>query len=158
MDVLWSSQRNSDISTYHRLSIHWVRFHLCLHRRRTYCQIKFRRAQAQFSGCISASRFVLIHPKPREVQLFLDRNYFFVHRIKEHGIHLCLKKIISIVDFPVPQSIKSLRRCLGMVTYYCRFIPNCVQILHPLKDLLKCSPKHFTMTPEAEARNNIYLT
>ena len=76
MDVLWSSQRNSDISTYHRLSIHWVRFHLCLHRRRTYCQIKFRRAQAQFSGCISASRFVLNHPKPREVKINLDRNYF----------------------------------------------------------------------------------
>ena len=61
------------------------------------------------------------------------------------------EKIKSIVDYPVPQSIKSLRRCLGMVTYYCRFIPNCIQILHPLTDLLKCSAKHFTMTPEAEA-------
>ena len=150
MDALWSSQRNPDISTYHWPSIHWVRFRLCLHRRRTYCQIKSRRAQAQFSGCISASRFVRNHPKPREVQLYLNRNYFFGHRIKEHGIHLCLRKIKSIVDYPVLQSIKSLRQCLIMVTYYCRLIPNCVQILHPLTDLLKCSPKHFTMTPEAE--------
>ena len=38
-----------------------------------------------------------------------------------------------------------------MVTYYCRFIHNCAQNLHPLINLLKCNPKYFTMTPGAEA-------
>ena len=76
---------------------------------------------------------------------------FLGHHIDEHGISPLPKKTQSIVDQPVPQSVKSLRRFLGMVNYYRRFIPNCAQLLHPLTDLLKGNPRHFAMTPEAEA-------
>ena len=37
-----------------------------------------------------------------------------------------------------------------MVNYYCKFVPNCAQILHSLTDLLKSNAEHYTMTPEAE--------
>ena len=67
---------------------------------------------------------------------------FLGHRNDEHGISSLSKKIQSIVDYPVPQSVKSLRRFLGMVNYYRRFIPNWAQILHPLTDLLKGNAKH----------------
>ncbi len=38
---------------------------------------------------------------------------------------------------PPPQDIKQLQRFLGMVKFYCPFLPNCVQVLRPLTDLLK---------------------
>nr|CDS27171.2 gag pol polyprotein [Hymenolepis microstoma] len=57
----------------------------------------------------------------------------------------------SILNYPTPQSVKSLRRFLGVVNYYGRFIPNCAHILQPLTDLLKGNPKHFKMTSEAES-------
>ena len=76
---------------------------------------------------------------------------FLGYRIDEHDISPLPEKTQSIVDYSVLQSVKSLRRFLGMVNYYRRFIPYLAHILHPLTDLLKCNPRHFTMTPEAEA-------
>jgi hypothetical protein len=35
-----------------------------------------------------------------------------------------------------PQDIKQLKRFLGMVNFYSRFLPNCAQVLRPLTDLL----------------------
>nr|CDS32794.1 gag pol polyprotein [Hymenolepis microstoma] len=48
-------------------------------------------------------------------------------------------------------TLKSLRRFLGVVNYYGKFIPNCVQVLKPLRDLLRGNSKHFKMMPEAES-------
>jgi hypothetical protein len=41
---------------------------------------------------------------------------------------------------PPPQDIKQLQRFLSMVNFYCRFLPNCAQVLHLLTDLLKGGP------------------
>ena len=76
---------------------------------------------------------------------------FLDHRIDDHGISPLPEKTQSIVEYLVPQSVKTLCRFLGMVNYYRRIILNYAQILHSLTDLLKCNAKHFTMTPEAEA-------
>jgi hypothetical protein len=38
---------------------------------------------------------------------------------------------------PPSQDIKKLQRFLGMVNFYCRFLPNCAQVLKPLTDLLR---------------------
>jgi cytoskeleton-associated protein 5 len=43
----------------------------------------------------------------------------------------------EIKIYPPPQDIKQLQRFLSMVNFYCCFLPNCTQVLHPLTDLLK---------------------
>ncbi|CAH8493846.1 unnamed protein product [Dicrocoelium dendriticum] len=49
----------------------------------------------------------------------------------------------------MPQSYKSLRRFLGMVNYYGRFIPDCSKLLQPLTDLLRGKTRKFKPTNEA---------
>ena len=88
---------------------------------------------------------------PRNATLVRQKLAFLGYRIDEHDISPLPEKTQSIVDYSVLQSVKGLRRFLGMVNYYRRFIHYCTQILLPLTDLLKCNPRHFTMTPEAEA-------
>jgi hypothetical protein len=44
-----------------------------------------------------------------------------------------------------PQDFKQLQRFLGMVNFYCRFLPDCAQVLKPLTDLLKGGGQDFAM-------------
>nr|CDS26255.1 gag pol polyprotein [Hymenolepis microstoma] len=76
---------------------------------------------------------------------------FLGHHINDGRIKPLPEKTQSILNYPTPQSVKSLRCFLGVVNYYGRFIPNCVHVLQPLTDLLKGNPKHFKMTSEAES-------
>ncbi|CAH8609818.1 unnamed protein product [Dicrocoelium dendriticum] len=76
---------------------------------------------------------------------------FLGHKIDGEGIKPLPDKSQAILDYPMPQSVRSLRRFLGMINYYGRFIPNCADLLHPLTDLLKGNSKTFTITPEVEA-------
>jgi hypothetical protein len=41
----------------------------------------------------------------------------------------------EIKSCPPPQDIKQLQRFLGIVNFYCCFLPNCAQVLKPLTDL-----------------------
>ena len=50
-------------------------------------------------------------------------------------------RISTIVSFPTPQSVKSLRRFLGMAQFCNRFIKNLNTVAGPLYDLLKPSVK-----------------
>nr|VZI15659.1 unnamed protein product [Spirometra erinaceieuropaei] len=50
---------------------------------------------------------------------------------------------------PVPTTISQLRRFLGMVNYYHRFLPHGATILQPLNSLLTHSKKTLVMTEEA---------
>lgn len=59
------------------------------------------------------------------------------HVIDSTGIKPLDNKIVAIKDFPMPTSLRQLRRFLGLVNFYRRFIPNCAEIVHPLTDLLK---------------------
>jgi len=42
----------------------------------------------------------------------------------------------AIQEFPVPNTIKELRRFLGMLNFYRRFIPNAAKAQDPLNALL----------------------
>ena len=66
-----------------------------------------------------------------------DHMNFLGHRIDANGITPLPEKIATIQDFPTPISMKQLRRFLGMINFYRRFIPNCSAILQPLTDTLE---------------------
>ncbi|KAA3670915.1 uncharacterized protein DEA37_0004111 [Paragonimus westermani] len=58
------------------------------------------------------------------------------------------------VDAPGDNALPNLRRFLGIADYYCRFIPNCSDMLKPLTDLLQNNPKKFVFTPETTTAFN----
>ena len=47
------------------------------------------------------------------------------------------KKFTAILEAPTPVSIAKVKSFVGLVTYYCRFVPNFPTILAPLYDLLQ---------------------
>ncbi|GFT15817.1 transposon Tf2-9 polyprotein [Nephila pilipes] len=63
-------------------------------------------------------------------------------------------KVDAIKKFPEPKSFSNLRRILGTVNFYHRFIPNCVKLQQPLTALLrgikKNSRKQIIWTEEAK--------
>lgn len=63
-------------------------------------------------------------------------------------------KVEAIEKFPKPTNTRQLRRFLGMVNFYRRFIPNAAKIQCPLNDILRDtnerSTKPITWTIQAE--------
>lgn len=74
---------------------------------------------------------------------------FLGHRLSPAGIQPLLDKQQEIIDFHEPASLKQLRRFVGLVNFYRRFIPQCASLMQPLTDLLRGKPKTFTFTEDA---------
>jgi hypothetical protein len=55
--------------------------------------------------------------------------------VSEKGVHPDKDKVVSITNFPCPQSVSELRRFIGMASYYRRFINRFADIAEPLHSL-----------------------
>ena len=78
---------------------------------------------------------------PSKCVFGVDNLNFLGHHVDKHGIKPLDEKVQIIRDFPRPTSMKQLRRFLGLVNFYRRFVPNTAAILTPLTDALKDQPK-----------------
>ena len=54
------------------------------------------------------------------------------HVIDRDGIHPTEEKVHAIKDAPQPQNVTQLRSFLGLIIYYCKFLPNLSAKLIPL--------------------------
>lgn len=70
--------------------------------------------------------------------------------LSQRGIRPNPDKIEAIVNFERPTSVRSLRRFLGMVNYYRRFISEFSEVTAPMTNLLKGKPKIVQWNDEAE--------
>lgn len=78
--------------------------------------------------------------------LFAVRKLTFLgHVIDENGLAPLDEKVKAISDFPPPSTLRQIRRFIGMINYYRRFIRDCAIILLPLTNLLS---KHKRKTPK----------
>lgn len=66
---------------------------------------------------------------------------FLGHRLSAEGINPLPEKTQDIVSFPKPQTQAQLRRFLGMMAFYHRFIPGAAAHLQPLHALLVTAGK-----------------
>ena len=64
------------------------------------------------------------------------------------------EKVQVIRDFPQPQSQRQLRRFIGLVNFYHRFLPHCAELMLPLHSLLKGKSKSITWTDAATTSFN----
>lgn len=79
---------------------------------------------------------------PAKCQFGLSTIDFLGHRVNKDGAVPLPSKVEAIVQFPRPLTVKSLQEFLGMVNFYHRFIPRAAQLMGPLHDALKGTPKH----------------
>lgn len=61
---------------------------------------------------------------------------FLGYHVSASGTRPLDAKVQAIQDFPVPQTVKELRRFLGMLNFYRRFIPNAAKVQAPLNGIL----------------------
>jgi hypothetical protein len=66
---------------------------------------------------------------------------FLGYHISSSGAKPLKSKVLAIKDFPVPKTVKQLRRFLGMINFYRQFLPNAARIQAPLNALLTGSVK-----------------
>lgn len=72
------------------------------------------------------------------------------HILDEEGIKPDPEKIDPILTYPAPKTVKEVRRLLGMVGWYRRFIQNFSTITAPITELLKKDQLKFVWTKTAE--------
>lgn len=77
---------------------------------------------------------------------------FLGYRVSAAGTKPLESKVESIRQYPVPKTVKELRRFLGMLNFYRRFVPNAAQLQAPLNDVFsgsKIKGSHpIDMTPQ----------
>ena len=88
--------------------------------------------------------------KPSKCQLLSKSVQYLGHVASEKGVEADPAKISCVRDWPVPDSRESLRRFLGFVSYYRKFISNFARIAVPLHALTERSkPWHWMTQCEA---------
>ena len=68
------------------------------------------------------------------------------HRITAQGLQPTQEKIQAIQNAPPPQNVSQLKSFLGLLNYYCKFLPNLSSTLAPLYMLL--APKEQSIVLE----------
>lgn len=70
--------------------------------------------------------------------------------VNEEGIRPDPEKIAAIEGYPVPKSVKDVRRLIGLTGWYRRFIPNFATITAPITELIKKNCAKIEWNPEAQ--------
>ena len=87
--------------------------------------------------------------KPRKCQILKKSVKYLGHIFNEMGVSPDQKKNDVIVKWPTPNSVKDVRRFLGLSSYYRRFVQNFASIAAPLHKLAQKGIK-FAWSPECQ--------
>lgn len=75
--------------------------------------------------------------KLSKCKFVLEEIDYLEHIITMEGFKADSSKILSMLEWPIPKSIKAIRGCFGLNGYYQKFIRNYGVIAAPFTDLLK---------------------
>nr|VZI04092.1 unnamed protein product [Spirometra erinaceieuropaei] len=70
-------------------------------------------------------------------------------KVESEGLRSLPSKVEAVRNFPPPTSKRQLQRFLGMVSFYCRLLPNSADLMLPLTDMLSCPKGPLELTGEA---------
>ena len=80
---------------------------------------------------------------------------FLGHHVSAAGIPPLASAVDAMVNFVRPERQRALRRYLGMINYYHRFLPNCADKLTPLNQLLTAANEgHTRLSPKSNLKWN----
>ena len=79
--------------------------------------------------------------KKSKCRFMQDSVEYLGHRLDSEGQHPTDDKLRAVIDAPTPKNVQQLRSFLGLLNYYCKFVPNLASILYPLNQLLQKNHK-----------------
>ena len=82
---------------------------------------------------------------------------FLGHLISHDGIKPLPDKVETFQKYPLPSNVEQLRRYLGMIQFYNRFIPKAAQYLAPLNDMLRGNAKTANLFLGVEKRTRSFF-
>ncbi len=74
--------------------------------------------------------------KGSKCEFFKDRVQYLGHIVSAEGVETDPEKVRAIKEWPVPTTIKDVRKFLGFAGYYRRFVKDYSKIVRPINDLL----------------------
>lgn len=92
-------------------------------------------------ACLQRLKQKDLHVNRRKCSFFKERIEFLGHVIEYNKISKSPEKVAAIMDMKKPKGADEVRRFLGMVTYYTRFIPNASTMTAPLRHLIRKNVK-----------------
>lgn len=75
--------------------------------------------------------------KPSKCKFAQEKVQYLGHMVGQGELSPLEAKIKAILDFPQPQSKTEIRRLIGMISYYRKYLPNISETLMPLTSLTK---------------------
>ena len=69
---------------------------------------------------------------PGKCQFGQTQIEFLGHTVTKEGVLLLPAKVAAVTEYPAPSTQDELRRFLGMVNFYNRFVPSAAKIMKPL--------------------------
>ena len=83
---------------------------------------------------------------PAKCQFGQSKIEFLGHTVSKDGIEPLPGKVAAIAQFPKPSTTEELKRFLGMINFYNRFMPRAAEIMRPLYEAStkKNAPLHWT--------------
>ena len=86
---------------------------------------------------------------PNKCIFFQTEITFLGHKLNDKGIKPLDENVKKILDFPTPNTVRKVRRFLGCVSYYRKFVNNFSHLATPLTNLIRKNQK-FRWNPEAQ--------
>jgi hypothetical protein len=101
----------------------------------------FGKTQAQF---VENLRLVFLRFRerritvnPRKTKLGLSSVEYVGHTFSEEGVTFSREKLGKVLDFPVPEDMKSMKSFLGLINYFRDHVSNMSSKVKPLQDMVK---------------------
>ena len=87
--------------------------------------------------------------KPKKCFIAVEELQLLGHIINHEGIKMDPAKVSIVQEYPAPESKTEVRAFMGLVGYYCHYIPGCSEIAEPINRTLK-KDIPFSWTDEAQ--------
>ena len=82
-----------------------------------------------------------LHVNVDKCVFFSDKVTYLGHQIDAKGLHKMPVEIEAAKNAPAPKNVSLLKAFFGLVQYYHKFLPNLLNLLKPLNELLKKQTK-----------------
>ena len=79
---------------------------------------------------------------------------FLGHKVDSSGIRPLPEKVKAVKEYPIPKTPKELKRFLGVINYYHRFIPGAAAVMQPLHIVSSRKPATQVIQWTREERNS----